>query len=73
VTIPDGQSSAVITLTPLDDALTEGAETVVRTLQGGAGYVLGATTLGTVTIADDEGVMKPRVGITFSATSAGSR
>ncbi|MBK8037920.1 MAG: hypothetical protein IPK22_12455 [Verrucomicrobiaceae bacterium] len=68
VMIPDGQSSAAVTVTPLDDALMEGAETVVLTLQSGAGYTLGATTSGAITLADDEGVVKPQVGISFSAT-----
>lgn len=37
VTIPDGQSSVNITLTPIDDALLESDETVTLALQAGAG------------------------------------
>ncbi len=36
--IPDGASGVDVTVTPLDDALREGTETVVMRLAGGAGY-----------------------------------
>jgi hypothetical protein len=54
VVIPDGQASATITLTPLQDTLVEGPETVVVTLAGGSGYAVMAPSSDTVTIADDD-------------------
>ncbi|MCX6857023.1 MAG: alpha/beta hydrolase fold domain-containing protein, partial [Verrucomicrobia bacterium] len=70
VTIPAGQSSASITVTPINDALLESNETVTLTLQSGAGYTLGSVNSGSITIADDDGVAKPEVGISFSPTTA---
>ncbi|WP_225885409.1 endonuclease/exonuclease/phosphatase family protein [Leptolyngbya sp. KIOST-1] len=52
VEIPAGQTSATITVTPLDDDLIEGDETVVLTLVDEADYDLGAAASATVTIRD---------------------
>ena len=50
-----GQTTATVTLAPIDDTVVEKlGETVVLTVQAGAGYSLGATTSATVTIADNE-------------------
>ncbi|MCW1921347.1 putative Ig domain-containing protein [Luteolibacter arcticus] len=54
VVIPVGQSSATMTITPLDDALLEPAETVTLTLLASPAYAFGATSAATVTLADDE-------------------
>jgi hypothetical protein len=54
VTIPAGQASATITVTPVNDALVEGPETVILTLVDGASYDLGVDTTATVTILSDE-------------------
>ena len=54
VTIPDGQPSATITVTPIQDTINEGSETVILTLTASANYTLGASTTATVTIADDD-------------------
>jgi serine protease len=54
VIIGAGLSTATVTITPIDDALTEGSETVVLTLSAGAAYNVGAPASGTVDIADDE-------------------
>ena len=53
-TIPAGQASTTITVTPIDDALIEGPETVVLTLTDTSNYNLGAagTDTATVTIFD---------------------
>jgi hypothetical protein len=51
VTIASGQSYADITITPVDDALVEGAETVTLTLGDSGSYDVGATKTATVTIA----------------------
>lgn len=51
VIIPAGQASATKTVTPVADALVEGAETVIVTLSAGS-YTIGAPNTATVTIAD---------------------
>jgi len=55
VTIPSGASSATVTVTPIDDALTEGSETVLVAVAPAAGYSVGTPSSATVTIVDDEG------------------
>ena len=54
VTIPAGQSSATISIGPIDDTDMEGAETVILTLVDAAGYSVGTPSTDTVTIADDD-------------------
>jgi hypothetical protein len=63
VTIPASQTSATITVTPIDDSLVEGPETVIVTLAAGTGYTVGAPSSATVTIADDESGALPTVTI----------
>ncbi|UWX55522.1 hypothetical protein NYZ99_03185 [Maribacter litopenaei] len=53
VTIPNNQQSATVAITPINDAVQEGTETVVLTLQPSAAYDLGTTTA-TVNIADND-------------------
>ena len=53
VTIPAGESSVTVTITPLADNLAEGDETVVVTINPSLRYVLGTPSTATVTIADD--------------------
>jgi len=60
VFIPAGSASAPIVVTPIDDAVFEGNETVVVTLTSGTGYTLGTPRTATVTIADND---KPTVTI----------
>ena len=52
VTIPAGQSSATITVSPVLDNLLEGDETVVVTLASATLYAVGSPASGTVTIVD---------------------
>jgi hypothetical protein len=52
VTIPAGQPTVTLTVTPNADTTAEPSETVIVTLGGGS-YVLGAPSTATVTIADD--------------------
>ncbi|PIB27497.1 hypothetical protein BFP77_12640 [Maribacter sp. 4U21] len=56
IAIADGDQTAEITVTPTDDLLVEGTETVTVTLATGTGYDLGAvaTRTGTVNIADND-------------------
>jgi acetyl esterase/lipase len=69
VSIPDGQSSASIAITPVQDALVEGDETVSLTLVAGAGYTIGTPSTGTITIADDDGEAKPQVSLSLSPSN----
>ena len=66
VTIPVGQTSTTLTLTPIDDTLTEGNETATITLSNSSADIVDATkTSGTVTIADNDRVL-PCVSIVAS-------
>ena len=62
VTIPNGSSTVNVTVTPIDDALAEGNETVVLTIISGANYDIGLFDSAIVTIADNEPI------VTVSAT-----
>ncbi len=57
--IAQGQTSGNITVTITDDALDEGAETLILDLTDGADYDLGATPQTTITIADDDETAPP--------------
>lgn len=63
VVIPDGQSSATITLTPLQDSDTEGTETILLTLTPDSAYTLGTPASASIDLLDDDGVMLPVVTI----------
>ncbi|WP_354613395.1 Calx-beta domain-containing protein, partial [Sediminicola arcticus] len=54
VSIADGQQTNTIPVTPVDDALVEGNETVILTLASGTGYALGTPNTATVTITDND-------------------
>jgi hypothetical protein len=65
VTIPQGQSGALIWVTPIQDSLLEGNETVGVQLQPGATYDLGSPSGWNMTIRDDD-----QSTITVQATDA---
>ena len=54
--IPAGQSSATLTVTPIDDSLVEAApsETIVLTLTTDPAYSVGSTSSATVTLTDND-------------------
>jgi Ca2+-binding RTX toxin-like protein len=52
VTIPDGQTSATILISPIEDGLTEPSETVVLGITPSAAYNVGIPSNATVTIVD---------------------
>lgn len=54
VVIPAGSAFVEVELTPKDDSLVEGIETIVVELKAGAGYILGAVTNGTIMLRDAE-------------------
>jgi hypothetical protein len=51
-TIAAGQTSVVVPVVPIPDALAEGDETVIMTITASAAYTIGAAASATVTIAD---------------------
>ena len=55
--ISQGQSTATITVTPVNDTLSENDETVVATLSSNAAYVIGAPSNATVTVLDNDIVL----------------
>ena len=65
VTFAPGATTAIIDVTPINDALSEGNETVIVTLAASDSYELG-TASATVTIADNE----PEVSVTATDASA---
>ncbi|HEY7516666.1 MAG TPA: Calx-beta domain-containing protein [Methylomirabilota bacterium] len=54
VTIPAGATTATVVVSPVNDTLKEGAETVVVKLIAGPGYTVGSPSVATVTIADND-------------------
>jgi subtilisin family serine protease len=68
---PADQSEADLIITPFDDDLVEGDETVVVTLAPGSDYTIGSPDSGTVMIEDnDEGTPPPTPAVTVTATDA---
>ena len=53
--IGTGNNSGTINITPIDDALDEGNETVIVTIISATGHDLGSPVTATVTIIDDDG------------------
>ncbi|WP_405399331.1 Calx-beta domain-containing protein [Maribacter sp. Asnod2-G09] len=54
VSIPNGQQDAEIDILPINDAIQEGAETVILTLATGTGYILGSGPTRTATVQIDD-------------------
>ncbi len=73
VIIPAGNSSATIVVDPFADVTTEADETVVLTLAGGAGYVVGAPNSATGTILNDDLPTLAINDVTFSEGDAGTQ
>lgn len=57
VNILDGQTTATITVTPIDDATEESTETVIVTLASGSGYTVGSPSNATINITDNDGAI----------------
>lgn len=53
-TIPAGQSSLTVDVSPVQDTTNEGNETVILTVTSGSGYVVGTPSAATVNILDDD-------------------
>src|SRR5262249_10313820 len=52
VTIPAGSASTTIDVSPVNDGITEGTETVILTLTSNAAYTIGSPSSATVNITD---------------------
>jgi hypothetical protein len=71
VTIPDGATGVDLTVTPINDALLEGTETVTVTVVAGAGYGADIPASATLYIGDDDTSPTAVTSIGFqSATGA---
>ncbi len=64
VSFADGESTKTVTITPVDDAVQEGNETVILTLSANAAYTVGSPSSDTVTIIDND------TTVTIAATDA---
>ncbi|HLW30953.1 MAG TPA: discoidin domain-containing protein [Aequorivita sp.] len=71
VTIPNGQQSKTIVVTPIDDTELEPTETVILTLSSAADYTVGVPSSATVNIISDE-VAPPSVNIAFKKPTTSS-
>jgi uncharacterized protein YjdB len=69
VTLTSAAPSATITINPADDTSFEGSETLTLTLQPGAGYNLGGSTVATVNIADNDNPPCTAPVIAFTSTA----
>ncbi len=59
VTIPDGQSSATVTITPIDDSDFDPSETVVLMISADANYLIGTVSNATLVITDNDAIGDP--------------
>ena len=60
VTIAAGSASATVQVSPTDDTLLEGTESVVLTVIANAAYTIGTANAGTVSLADNEVNLIPK-------------
>lgn len=71
ITIPAGQASATLALTPVDDTAYEVSETAILSLSASASYALGASNVASVAILDtDSSTTKPTVAISVADPDA---
>jgi hypothetical protein len=71
IAVAKNSSQALITVTPKEDTVEEGAESVTLTLKPGTGYTLGSATVASSVIHDNDGTGKPVVSLTASDAHAG--
>ncbi|HEX4996660.1 MAG TPA: Calx-beta domain-containing protein, partial [Terriglobia bacterium] len=69
LTLASGATSATITVTPVDDTVIETAETVQLAVASGAGYLIGAPSSQTGTIADND---LPRLSVADVSVTEGN-
>jgi uncharacterized protein YjiK len=66
--IPAGAASVDVIITPVDDALVEGAETLTLTLSDTGSYDVGPNASATITIQDNDSPNQPPTAVTLSNT-----
>ena len=71
VVIAAGSASATITVTPIQDTVVEGNETVTVTLSSSASYTAGSPSTATVTIADDDAALPTVTTLSPNSATAG--
>jgi Calx-beta domain/Met-zincin len=69
VTFAAGSSTAIVNITPIDDLIYEGNETVILTLNTGTAYNLGTTKTATVNIVEND--PKPVIAIAANDNNSG--
>lgn len=69
-TIPAGSSTRDITLTPANDSIAEGPESVVFALAAGAGYLVQPNGGSATIVIDDDDTALPKVRVTSSTDTA---
>jgi ribosomal 50S subunit-recycling heat shock protein len=69
IVIPAGQRQAVLTVTPIDDALREDAETIALELVADPAYAIGTPSRAAVTL-EDNGDTTPAAGFALLASQA---
>jgi hypothetical protein len=71
ITIGGGQTSATLTVIPIDDILVEGTETVVLTLSADAAYSVGSPASATITLIDNDAAGGPAIAATPDPVAIG--
>jgi hypothetical protein len=66
VSIPAGQTTATVTVTPIDDSKYEKAESVILTLTAGSGYSVGSPSTATLSLQDNDGLQQTSTALSFS-------
>ncbi|MFL6035274.1 MAG: Calx-beta domain-containing protein, partial [Gaiellaceae bacterium] len=69
LTLAAGATSATLTLTPVDDTVFEGSESVTLTVATGTGYTVGTPASASGTIADDDAAPSVSVAATDASGS----
>ncbi|MBO1048752.1 MAG: hypothetical protein HEQ10_13875 [Dolichospermum sp. DEX182a] len=73
-TFAPGSTTTTITVTPTDDFIFEGNETVILTLATGTGYNIGTAQTATVTIADNDAIPQLSINdVTISEGNSGTK
>ncbi|MBY5285530.1 Calx-beta domain-containing protein, partial [Anabaena sp. PCC 7938] len=70
VTFEAGSATAIIDVTPIDDFVYEGNETVILTLANKASYIVGTANTATVNLADNDSATTVKPTVTISANDA---
>lgn len=58
MTIPDGKKSVLLVVQPIDDAASEGTETLTLRILPGSQYTASSKSRAAVTLIDDDGALR---------------